>query len=64
MRSLDFRGDAISVASSAGLAAIGFPVRRLVRTQIGPIKLGDLKSGSYRVLSQTEVRSLSKAVGL
>ena len=44
--------------------SIGFPVRRLVRTQIGPIKLGDLKSGSYRVLSQTEVRSLSKAVGL
>ena len=44
--------------------SIGFPVRRLVRTQIGPIKLGDLKSGTYRVLSQTEVRSLSKAVGL
>lgn len=44
--------------------SIGFPVKRLVRTQIGPIKLGDLKSGSYRVLSQTEVRSLSKAVGL
>ena len=32
--------------------------------RVGPIKLGDLKSGSYRVLSQTEVRSLSKAVGL
>ena len=32
--------------------------------QIGPIKLGDLKSGTYRVLSQAEVRSLSKAVGL
>ena len=44
--------------------SIGFPVRRLVRTQIGPIKLGDLKSGTYRVLSQAEVRSLSKAVGL
>jgi 23S rRNA pseudouridine2605 synthase len=44
--------------------AVGFPVRRLVRTQIGPIKLGDLKPGSYRVLSQTEVRSLSKEVGL
>ncbi|MFC2617920.1 MAG: pseudouridine synthase, partial [Bifidobacterium dentium] len=44
--------------------SIGFPVRRLVRTQIGPIKLGDLKSGTYRVLSQVEVRSLSKAVGL
>ncbi len=44
--------------------AVGFPVKRLVRTQIGPIKLGDLKSGSYRVLSQTEVRSLAKEVGL
>ena len=44
--------------------SIGFPVKRLVRTQIGPIKLGELKSGSYRVLSQAEVRSLSKEVGL
>ncbi|KFI49776.1 pseudouridine synthase [Bifidobacterium biavatii] len=44
--------------------SIGFPVKRLVRTQIGPIKLGEIKPGSYRVLSQTEVRSLSKAVGL
>jgi 23S rRNA pseudouridine2605 synthase len=44
--------------------AIGFPVKRLVRTQIGPIRLGDLKPGSYRVLSQAEVRSLSKEVGL
>lgn len=44
--------------------AVGFPVKRLVRTQIGPIKLGDLKPGSYRVLSVTEVRSLSKEVGL
>ena len=32
--------------------------------QIGPIKLGDLKSGTYRVLSQVEVRSLQKEVGL
>ena len=44
--------------------SIGFPVKRLVRTQIGPIKLGELKPGSYRVLSQAEVRSLSKEVGL
>lgn len=44
--------------------AVGFPVKRLVRTQIGPIKLGDIKPGSYRVLSVTEVRSLSKEVGL
>ncbi|PJM72863.1 pseudouridine synthase [Bifidobacterium primatium] len=44
--------------------SIGFPVRRLIRTQIGPIKLGELKSGSYRVLSPTEVKSLEKEVGL
>lgn len=44
--------------------SIGFPVHRLVRTQIGPIKLGEIKPGSYRVLSPTEVQSLSKAVGL
>ena len=44
--------------------AIGFEVLRLVRVQIGPIKLGELKPGSYRVLSAAEVRSLSKEVGL
>jgi 23S rRNA pseudouridine2605 synthase len=44
--------------------AVGYPVRRLVRTQIGPIRLGELKPGSYRVLSQAEVRALSKEVGL
>jgi 23S rRNA pseudouridine2605 synthase len=44
--------------------AIGFPVTRLVRTQIGPIKLGDVKPGSFRVLSSTEVKSLEKEVGL
>ena len=45
-------------------AAVGFPVKRLVRVEIGSIKLGDLKPGSYRVLSQTEVRSLQREVGL
>ncbi|KFF31130.1 pseudouridine synthase [Bifidobacterium bombi] len=44
--------------------AIGYPVRRLVRTQIGPIKLGELKPGSYRMLSQAELTALSKEVGL
>lgn len=44
--------------------AIGYPVQRLVRTKIGPIALGDLKAGSYRVLSKVEVHSLAKAVGL
>ncbi|MFC0266021.1 pseudouridine synthase [Alloscardovia macacae] len=44
--------------------SLGFEVVRLVRTQIGPIKLGEIKPGSYRVLSQAEVDSLAKAVGL
>ena len=44
--------------------AAGFPVTQLLRTQIGPIRLGDLKSGSYRVLSAAEVNALHKAVGL
>lgn len=44
--------------------AIGFPVVSLVRTQIGPIHLGDVKPGSYRVLSNAEVSALDKEVGL
>ena len=43
---------------------VGFPVTRLLRTQIGPIRLGDLKVGRTRVLSRTEVGSLMAAVGL
>ncbi len=43
---------------------LGFPVIRLVRTKIGPIRLGELKSGRTRVLSQAEVGSLMSAVGL
>ena len=44
--------------------AVGHPVRRLVRTAIGPLKLGRLKPGTYRRLSPAEVRSLYKAAGL
>ena len=43
---------------------VGFPVIRLVRTKIGPIRLGELKSGRTRVLSPAEVASLQRAVGL
>lgn len=43
---------------------VGFPVIRLLRTQIGPIRLGDLKVGRTRVLSRTEVGSLMAAVDL
>jgi len=46
------------------LEAAGFPVARLVRTRIGPIALGDLKSGRTRVLSPVEVGSLMGAAGL
>lgn len=44
--------------------AVGHPVTRLVRTQIGPIRLGDLRVGKTRVLSQTEVGSLMSQVGM
>ncbi len=33
-------------------------VRRLQRTQIGPIKLGELRLGKWRVLTDVEVKSL------
>ncbi len=44
--------------------AVGHPVTRLVRTQIGPIRLGDLKPGRTRVLSKPEVGSLMTLVGM
>ncbi|HEX6968198.1 MAG TPA: pseudouridine synthase [Micromonosporaceae bacterium] len=45
------------------LAEVGHPVSRLVRTAIGPIRLGDLRSGRTRRLSITEIAALHKAVG-
>lgn len=42
----------------------GFPVRRLVRTQFGPIHLGDQRPGKVRNLNQNEVGALYKAVGM
>jgi 23S rRNA pseudouridine2605 synthase len=41
--------------------ALGHPVRRLVRTSIGPLALGELRPGRVRHLSSAEVRSLYKA---
>ncbi|GAA3822360.1 hypothetical protein CSO01_09380 [Cellulomonas soli] len=43
---------------------LGYPVTRLVRTQIGPVRLGDLRPGRTRVLGKTEVGSLMTRVGL
>ncbi|MFJ6200152.1 pseudouridine synthase [Micromonospora sp. NPDC092111] len=45
------------------LAEVGHPVSRLVRTSIGPIRLGDLRSGRTRRLTNAEVAGLFKAVG-
>ncbi len=42
--------------------AIGHPVKRLVRTRIGPLVDGSLRPGSWRDLTQDEVRSLERAV--
>ena len=46
------------------LEAVGFPVRRLVRVRMGPVRLGDLRAGQVRSLSSTETRDLYRAVGL
>jgi 23S rRNA pseudouridine2605 synthase len=46
------------------LAAAGHPVEQLVRTQVGPIRLGDLRTGRTRVLGQAEVGALMAAAGL
>jgi len=46
------------------LAAVGFPVKELVRTDIGEVSLGDQRPGSIRVLSQKELGALYRAVGL
>jgi 23S rRNA pseudouridine2605 synthase len=41
--------------------AIGHPVRRLVRTRIGPVRDTDLAPGRWRHLTAAEVRSLAAA---
>lgn len=43
--------------------AIGHPVERLQRVQIGPIPLGELPPGRWRVLSEAEVKSLLRPPG-
>ena len=46
------------------LAEAGFPVLSLVRTQIGPIRLGDTKPGKFRRLTKGEVGDLHTAAGM
>jgi 23S rRNA pseudouridine2605 synthase len=42
---------------------VGHPVSRLIRTAVGPIRLGDLRPGGFRHLSNAEIAALFKAVG-
>lgn len=46
------------------MAAVGHPVEQLVRVKVGPIRLGDLRTGRSRVLNKGEIASLMEAVGL
>lgn len=46
------------------LDSVGFPVKELVRTDIGPVTLGEQRPGSIRVLTRKEVGDLYTAVGL
>jgi len=42
-------------------AEVGYPVKRLVRTRIGPIRDQQLSPGTWRILSSEEIRLLSYA---
>ena len=44
--------------------AVGHPVRELSRTSIGPIRLGQLKSGHVRELTREELGTLLDQLGL
>jgi 23S rRNA pseudouridine2457 synthase len=41
-------------------AAVGHPTLRLVRVAIGPVKLGDLAAGQWRVMTPQERAALDR----
>ncbi len=43
------------------MAAIGYPVTRLLRVKMGPIRLGGQKPGSWRELGEAELKALERA---
>ncbi|WGE49982.1 pseudouridine synthase [Actinobacillus equuli subsp. haemolyticus] len=45
-------------------AHIGFPTLRLIRVGLGHFQLGDLDSGEYRILNETEKRNLFQQLNL
>lgn len=44
-------------------AAVGHPTLRLIRLAIGPVELGDLKVGHWRVLTKQEIQGLYQWAG-
>lgn len=46
------------------VTALEFPVLRLIRIAMGPLKLGDLRPGRWRYLNNTEVAALRREVGI
>jgi 23S rRNA pseudouridine2605 synthase len=46
------------------MAAVGAPVKRLVRVRVGPVRLGDLAPGKVRPLIADEVAALYRETGL
>jgi 23S rRNA pseudouridine2605 synthase len=46
------------------LDQVGHPVRQLTRTQLGPVRLGSLKSGELRDLTLDELGELLEAAKL
>jgi 23S rRNA pseudouridine2605 synthase len=42
--------------------SLGMTVKRLQRIQIGKIKLGELKPGRWRILTETEIRTLLQEI--
>ena len=44
--------------------ALGFFVEKLIRTRMGPLRLGPLAPGEYRSLLPQEIAALKKTVGL
>ncbi|QQS00520.1 MAG: rRNA pseudouridine synthase [Austwickia sp.] len=46
------------------LEAVGHPVESLTRTNVGPVRIGDLKPGKLRPLNGKEIAALYEAAGL
>ena len=42
------------------MAAVEHPVRRLTRRRFGPVELGELPSGKWRVISPTELSAIGR----